>query len=263
MTQPAPRPGSIEAYHAVRGLPGRCIIMPDVDDLVDLLGDDLMDAAMQTAQAGRPFHLALSGGTTPRILFRRLIIDPRYRLFPWDRTHLWLVDERCVDFNDERSNFRMIRETLVQHVPIDPAQVHPMPVGDGEADLLYEAELDRVLGPAGRLDYTMLGMGPDAHTASLFPHSPALDERDQRVVFNTGPAVTPPRPRLTLTFPCINASRTIAVLVTGASKRPAIQRVAQAQTPDTAELPITGVTPAHPDGQLLWYLDEASVRGDD
>jgi 6-phosphogluconolactonase len=234
-------------------------VLADVDDLVDQLADDLLTRASQTVQHDRPFHMALSGGSTPQVLYQRMIIDPRYRLFPWDRTQVWLIDERCVDVDDEQSNFRMIHELLLQHVPIDPSHVHPMPATDRQGDRAYEAELEEALGEGGRLDFALLGMGADGHTASLFPRSPALAERRRRVVFNSGDAVAPPRPRMTMTYPTINAARTIAILVIGEAKRPAIQRAALVRR-DIERLPITGIDPNHDDGELIWYLDEAAVR---
>ncbi len=259
MTRSREQSVSPRAYEAVRTLKGRCVILSDVDELIDRLADAMMIRAVETRRRERPFHLALSGGSTPRTLYRRLIIDPAYRFFPWQRTHVWLVDERCVDVDDEQSNFRMIREMLLQHVPIEPAHVHPMPVHERDGDRTYEAELYAALGEGGRLDFALLGMGADGHTASLFPESPALHETRRRIAFNSGDAVAPPRPRMTMTFPLINASRAIAILVTGESKRPALQRIALAQR-DVQRLPVTGVEPNHDDGELTWYLDEAAVQ---
>ncbi|MDX1565669.1 MAG: 6-phosphogluconolactonase, partial [Phycisphaeraceae bacterium] len=126
--------GKFEAYQATRGLRGKRVIVPDVEDLVDELAGAIFAAATQrTAQAGA-FHLALSGGRSPEVLFRRLMLDPRYRLLPWDRTHLWLVDDRCVPADDPRSNSTMIREFIVDHVTMEPDQFHPMPVMEPDGD---------------------------------------------------------------------------------------------------------------------------------
>src|SRR5690606_40064 len=141
------------------------------------------------------FHLALSGGSTPEPFYMRLVTDPRYRAIPWEQTHLWIVDERRVPERDDRSNFKMIREALADHVPLRSRQRHPMPVLEADPAARYEAELRRVVDPDARvprLDFVVLGMGDDAHTASLFPHSPALEETQKLVAVNAGEYVTPP-----------------------------------------------------------------------
>jgi 6-phosphogluconolactonase len=217
-------------------------------------------------------------------LYRRLMIDPRYRDLPWTRTHLWIVDERRVDFDDERSNFKLISELIGDHSGIPANQVHPIYAMADDADEQYERALRETLGwrePGhDRLDFVLLGMGDDGHTASLFPHSPALpphsptatphansgaagadaDEGDDRLVLiNTGPTVTPPD-RVTMTYRLINASRFVAVMVTGAGKRPMVERIAAAAAGRGAdsyeEVPILGVRPVG--GELRWYLDHAA-----
>jgi len=211
--------------------------------------------------AGRKgeFHLALSGGSTPEPLYTRLLIDPDARVMPWDRTHLWLVDERRVPASDARSNFRMIRETIVEHTPVRRRHVHRVPVEAPAPAEAYEAELRRVFGQPEappRLDFVLLGMGADGHTASLFPGSPALGERQRLVAENAGPAVTAP-PRVTMTYPLLNEARILAVLVTGARKRAMLEAVtgaAAAGTADPARMPITGIAPTR--GRLDWFIDE-------
>ena len=212
-------------------------------------------------------------------LYQRLMIDPNFREFPWNRTHLWIVDERRVPFDDDRSNYKMISEIIGDHSGIPPEQVHPMFATADDADVRYEATLREVLGwrekGHDRLDFVLLGMGSDAHTASLFPRSPALMDsldaiRNHRpgespplVRINAGPAVTPPD-RVTMMLPLINASRFIGVLVTGKSKQAPLKRIvdgAKMGGPErlaiAEELPILGVKPLG--GELRWYLDyEAS-----
>jgi 6-phosphogluconolactonase len=104
-----------------------------------------------------------------------------------------------------------------------------------------------------------MGMGPDGHTASLFPHTPALDESHRWVRFNDGPTVMAPRPRMTLTYPVLCATRILAVHITGSAKRTALLAAAQAPS-DFHNYPISGLQPG-PDGQLVWYLDRAAVDG--
>jgi 6-phosphogluconolactonase len=258
---PSPRAA---AYLATQGLRGERVIAPDVDKLIDLVAHDLMAYATQRVSAAGEFHLALSGGSTPQALYQRLMIDPRYRLLPWPMTHLWIVDERCVPVSDERSNYKMIRELIVDHAGVVDAHVHPMPVSEHDGDALYERELRRGLAAAGgRLDYVLLGMGGDGHTASLFPATPALDETERWVVFNDGESVAAPRPRMTMTYPLINAARRIALLVTGQSKHAMIRQVTVATGSPTApkNLPVTGIAPSEPDGKMTWFLDHAAALG--
>lgn len=246
----------------VPALPGRVVTGIDADDVHGALGADLLLQATNCVRAHGDFHLALSGGSTPLPFYRCLMVDPRFRQLPWERTHLWIVDERCVPPDDERCNFLHIRETIVEHVDIPPQQVHPVDAHLPGAAAAYDRALRETLAwrePGhDRLDFVLLGMGDDGHTASLFPHSPALAEPDALIVANDGPAVTPP-PRVTMTYRLLNASRFVAVLVLGARKHAALERVAKAGPEDADRLPIRGITPTG--GELRWYLDRAACTG--
>ncbi len=248
-------------------LPGKVMLRATADDAIDALAADILLQAMQCVRSFSDFHIALSGGGTPLPLYRRLMYDTAYRQLPWDRSHMWVVDERRVPFDDERSNFRQLDDLIAQHSGIPTSNVHPMPALEPDADKRYEAELLRVLGRRDkgqdRLDFVVLGMGNDAHTASLFPHSPALfpaaDASTKLVRINSGPRVTPPD-RVTMTFDLLNASRFVAILVLGTSKRDTIARVSKAYQENAAsgnfpveELPILGIRPHA--GELRWYLD--------
>jgi 6-phosphogluconolactonase len=240
-------------------LPGTVLVRETVDELLDAAGADLFVQAKNCVRAFGDFHLALSGGSTPEPLYKRLMYDPGLRELPWKRTHLWVVDERRVPPENEKSNFKMIRETIVEQSDIPAEQVHPIRAMSETADLDYEEELRENLGwrekGHDRLDYVLLGMGDDGHTASLFPYSPALlDPGERLVLMNSGPTVTPPD-RVTMTLRLLNASRFIGVLVTGERKRAAIARVAAGEG-SAEELPIRGVRPLA--GELRWYLDRAA-----
>lgn len=242
-------------------LPGELVWRGSADETLDTLAGEMMLHAMSCVRAFGSFHMALSGGSTPMPLYRRLMIGPEYRDFPWSHTHLWIVDERRVPFEDERSNFGTIREVLVEHSGIPARQVHPMDGVHEDADVRYEAELVRELAARGqgkdRLDFVLLGMGSDGHTASLFPGSPALSETRRLVRFNDGERVTPPA-RITMTFSLINSARFIAVLVTGRGKRETLRRVA-AREGGVDALPILGVAPLA--GSLRWYVDGEAWEG--
>lgn len=236
-------------------LPGEVVIAESADEVIDRLAADLVQHAEGCVREFGDFHLALSGGSTPEPLYQRLMFDPDFRRLPWRRTHLWVVDERCVPLADARSNFRMIAETIVDHADIPPEQVHPMLASQPEADSAYERQIRETLAwrekGQDRLDFVLLGMGVDGHTASLFPGSEALREAERLVRLNHAPTAEPPE-RMTMTYPLINAARFVAALVTGAGKARTIQRVCDPAV-SADEIPIKGVNPLQ--GELRWYID--------
>ncbi|MFN3166178.1 MAG: 6-phosphogluconolactonase [Phycisphaeraceae bacterium] len=249
-------------------LPGHVHTAPDAEQLFDDLGSALLGSAQRAIQERGVFHMALSGGGTPEPFYIRLVTDPKFRMFLWPQTHVWIVDERCVPEDHDKSNIKMIREAMIDHVPIKRSAVHPMPVMEPNPAQVYEEELSAAfnglkLPAVPRLDFILLGMGGDAHTASLFPASPALDVTDRWIVGNDGERVVPP-PRLTMTYPLINHGREVVVLLTGAGKHATLKKIEQQLTdagPDVYEMPITGINPAANDGELTWYLDKAAATG--
>jgi 6-phosphogluconolactonase len=204
--------------------------------------------------------VALAGGSTPRRLYRCLADAALARRIPWDRVRVYFGDERSVPWDHPDSNFRMARESLLDHVPIPPAQVHPMdarPAHLWQGVAAYARALGRHLPPdaAGypRLDLVLLGMGPDGHTASLFPGTCAL--HDDRPVA----ALYVPRLRtwrMTLTFPTLAAAHRIAFLVAGADKAEAVARVLGGAGDEPA-LPAARVAPRS--GHLEWHLDAGAA----
>ena len=258
----APPPIPLEADRfTAPSLPGQVVLREDIEELGNTLGAELFLHANNCVRSFGDFHLALSGGSTPLPFYERLMVDPMFRSFPWPRTHLWIVDERRVPFTDDRSNFRHIEECLVHHSDIPKENVHPMQAMRADADLEYEAELREALAwrekGQDRLDFALLGLGTDGHTASLFPHSPALAERERLVKINAGPKVTPPD-RVTMTFPLLNATRFVAFLATGAGKRDMIARIAR-RIDRVEDIPALGIAPIG--GVLKWFIDhEACPR---
>ena len=248
-------------------LPGKTHILANRDEVFEHLAQTLMQCATEAIEQRGVFHLALSGGSTPQPFYQMLVIDPRWRALPWADTHLWLVDERRVPETDEKSNFKMIRESLIDHVTLSPRQVHAMPVMQNDPAELYESQLAEAFGlsqismdTVPRLDFMLLGMGDDAHTASIFPKSAGVEVHDRWVFVNAGEHVTPPD-RVTLTYPVINAARHIAVLLCGKGKAQTLQAVSDqliSAGPDPTHMPITGVQP-HADATLAWYLDQAAT----
>jgi 6-phosphogluconolactonase len=212
-------------------------------------------ATAAVEQRGR-FFLVLAGGTTPRGAYALLAQAPWRQYVPWNDVHVFWGDERCVPPDHEASNYRMAYESLLSRVPIPAMNVHRM---RGEAPpedeaQRYEKVLRDTLGPGGRLDLTLLGAGPDGHTASLFPNSATLHEMARWVVPTAGP---PPYPkRLSLTYPILNASRSVLVLATGSEKAPVIERL-RATVVDSDSAPIAGIRPV--DSRVVWLVDREAL----
>lgn len=222
-----------------------------------------VDAVRQALAARGVFHVALSGGSTPRELFRRVAEQPDLD-YAWHRTHVYWVDERAVPLTDPRSNYALAVEELLEAVPLSPEQIHPMEADDPDLEAAarrYEKTLTagipepQPLPPA--LDLVWLGLGTDGHTASLFPRSPVLGVRDRWVAAVENPSVQPPR-RLTLTVPVLNAARRVVFLVTGADKAEAVAGVLEGEH-DPERRPAQLVQP--PPGRLVFLLDERAASG--
>ncbi len=181
--------------------------------------------AASLAAASARFGLCLSGGTTPKRVYELLAAANFSSAIDWQKVHLFWGDERFVPPDHHDSNFRMAREALIDRVPIPAAQIHPIPTScqsPEEAAASYEAVLQEYYGakrfdPARPLfDLTLLGLGEDGHTASLFPSTKALGERDAWVTSISGARL---EPRISLTYPAIESSREILFIVSGANKR--------------------------------------------
>jgi 6-phosphogluconolactonase len=215
----------------------------------------------QEARASGRFTVALSGGSTPRA-FHALLAAPPYRdQVDWSIAQFYWGDERCVAPDDPESNFRMARETLLDKVPIHEAQIHRIhsELDDPEAAAaLYQSEIRQEFaladGELPRFDLIFLGMGPDGHTASLFPQSAALAARDRLVVANYVPKLS--TWRITMTAPVLNAAATVAFLVAGADKADAVSAVLDGP-PDSEQYPSQLVSPTS--GEALWIVDDAAA----
>jgi len=223
--------------------------------LVHAAADTVVETLRAALEARDRASFVLTGGSTPVPLYRLLAAEYRHAL-DWSRVDVFFGDERHVHDAHEHSNYRMARETLLDGLPLSPDRIYPMPTsGTPEADAQsYEQTLRDYFGdepPA--FDLLLLGMGADGHVASLFPDSPALDETERWVVAAESPASSPIRDRITLTFPAINAARTVLFLVAGASKHDALAAVHR--TPDDAP-PAERV---EAQDRLLWFVDEAAA----
>jgi 6-phosphogluconolactonase len=165
--------------------------------------------------------LAISGGTTPWQALGALAGED----VPWERVHLFQVDERVAPSGDPERNYSHMKEALIDRIPIPPANVHPMPVEEGDLDAgarRYEAILRGIAGTPPVLDLVQLGLGEDGHTASLFPGDPALQVLDADVALS---GLHDGRKRMTLTFPAIDRARCILWMVTGSGKVAALARL--------------------------------------
>ncbi len=207
-------------------------------------------------RSGR-FTIALSGGHTPSGLYSILASDYRDRI-KWDAVHFFFGDERYVPHTDNLSNFKMAKLSLLDVVPVPRVNVHAIPTMLADADVSakkYEEELRKTFaGGTQTFDLLLLGMGKEGHTASLFPRSPALDEKDRWVL----PVVVPivPPERITLTYDALNRSRATFLLVAGEDKAETVGKVL-GRDADYHTFPVKGIHPMS--GKLVWYLDAAAA----
>jgi 6-phosphogluconolactonase len=241
-----------------------------MDELVRTAATGIVDAARGAVAARGEFTIALSGGSTPRLLYELLATPAISSDLPWQDVHVFWGDERHVPPDHPESNYRMAREALLDHVPIPEKNVHRMLAelpNASTAALAYVDELRRsfgledradVAGPGAlpRFDLILLGMGEDGHTASLFPQSPALRENKALVVAN--PVEKLATTRITVTYPVINNAARVWFLVAGGSKAQILKDVLEGEyQPDV--LPSQAVNPI--DGELVFLLDSTAAAG--
>jgi 6-phosphogluconolactonase len=224
-----------------------------VDRTYDLVVAALSDAIKDRGQA----TIALSGGSTPKPLYEKLASAD----LPWDQVHLFWGDERYVPADHADSNYRMACLAWIDRVPLPPENVHRMDTSAQDpatAAQQHESILRQFFAlddPAAfpALDVILLGMGDDAHTASLFPETAALQVCDQWITVGN----KDDQPRLTFTVPLINSAHTVIFMVAGASKQPALRQVFAAQANPNL-YPSRFIAPA---GNLWWLLDQAAGEG--
>lgn len=230
-------------------------VLPDPTAAAGAVAEWLMERALAV---GGKAALCLAGGNTPRTVYQMLADKPFRDRFPWDRVHWFFGDERVVSAESARSNYHMVREALFDRVPIPPENIHPVPTDSGDAEKAaraYETALkqfygsDRLAANRALFAATLLGVGDNGHTASLFPGSPVLEERKRWAVGLSDPSV--PEPRVTLTIPTLESSGEVAFLVTGAEKRTIVAQLAHDE-----KLPASRI---HPAGRLRWFLDRAAA----
>jgi 6-phosphogluconolactonase len=225
-------------------------VLPTPAALAEAAADRIVALARNAIRRRGRFVVALSGGSTPRLVYPLLASPPRIGRVDWSRVVFFWGDERGVPPDHPESNFGAARRMLLDHLPaVRPAAVHRMPADAADRDQAaarYAAAIGRAIGD-GRFDLVWLGMGPDGHTASLFPGASTLAERRRLVAWATAPASAPVPDRMTFTLPLINAARAVLFVVAGPDKAGAVRSVRRG----SRELPAARVRAR----STLWLLD--------
>jgi 6-phosphogluconolactonase len=232
------------------------------DELAGAAARVVKECAREAVDRRRVFRIALAGGRTPAALYTRLADQADRAALPWAATDVFWSDERHVPPDHPESNYRMAFELLLSRVSADPARVHRVIAEDADTERAaadYERTTRRVFGSASAdwpaFDLILLGLGVDGHTASLFPGSTALDERERLVVAPFIPSLN--AFRITMTLPLINHAARVMFLVAGADKAAAVA-AALDPPPDATPPPAARVRPI--DGELIWMLDREAAR---
>jgi 6-phosphogluconolactonase len=229
-------------------------------DLFQAAADEVIrDGKEAIAQRGQ-FTIALSGGSTPRSLYTLIAANAKDSL-PWDKVFFFWGDERHVPPTSTESNYRMSDESLLSKVPVPATNIFRVPTENPDASAVADA-YDKTVReffhtPAGefpRFDLILLGVGPDGHTASLFPETAALQEKSRLVVANRVEKMN--TDRITFTLPLINAARTVAFLVSGGDKASVLHEVLEGKGP-AEKYPSKLIQPK--DGKLIWFVDRAAA----
>jgi 6-phosphogluconolactonase len=228
----------------------------DLDALSRAAADDFIDL-VKASLSGRDgtFNVALSGGSTPKKLFDVLSLERGRAAVPWERVELWWGDERSVPPEHPDSNYGMTKQHLIDPLGLDPAKIHRLegerPAIQAAAD--YERAMVGALGAPPIFDLVWLGMGPDGHTASLFPNSPGVHDKTSYVIANAvdSPLTKGPTTRLTITFPVIDAARHVRFLVGGADKADTLAQVQKGPNERYPSSLVAGV-------DTVWLIDEAA-----
>jgi 6-phosphogluconolactonase len=233
---------------------GRIEILADPLALAHHVAEWMTQAALA---ADGSFRVSLSGGSTPKTLYGLLASDEFRSRFPWQRVSWYWGDERFVPYDHPESNFRMTREAMLAKAPVPPGNIHPIPTDGSPEDAArrYELTLKQAYGGASLdphrplFDVTLLGLGPDGHTASLLPGEPVLSERKRWVA-----AVAHGRPevRITLTYPALESSRRVAFLVAGEEKAAIFAAIRKGDS----RVPAAQIRPV---GELFWFVDQPAA----
>ena len=235
---------------------GRLLVTADAISLFEAAAELVVQSAAEAVAARGRFTIGLSGGSTPKALYALLAAQPWRDRIDWPKTHFFWSDERWVPPTDKQSNSRMVHETLLSKVSVPAENIHRIETGSGEPQesaAKYEQEIRKIVGERPQIDLNLLGLGTNGHTASLFPHQPALKVRDRLVVADYIDEVK--MSRITFTVSLINESRTILFLVSGNEKAPVLREVLGGPQ-NTEQLPAQLIRAK--DGKLIWLADAAA-----
>jgi len=237
-------------------------IVADAVELASEAADEFVRLAQAAVRQKNLFTVALSGGSTPKILYSLLANEEPWRSnLPWERIHFFWGDERHVPPSDPDSNYRMTYEAMLSKAPVPASNVHRIKGEEPDAQTAaaeYEQELRSFFHLQSkeypRFDLILLGMGPDGHTASLFPGTDALKEHEQLVVANWVEKFN--AYRITLTLPVLNNAANVIFLVSGAEKAEVLRAILKGDS-DTKQFPAQLIRPVR--GKLLWLIDETAA----
>lgn len=235
---------------------GSLVVCGNSDEVAAKVADLFIDTARTAIAERDAFRVALSGGNTPRNAYALLARAPRLDAVAWPKVFIYFGDERCVPPNDPESNYRMAEESFLRAVPIPSGNVHRIrcEADPGHAANEYSSLVRHDLGDPPHFDLVLLGMGPDGHTASLFPgQDPTIDSSDLvRAIYAESQRMW----RVTITPKVINAARVVAFAVEGTTKADALAAVYQGPT-DCIRYPAQIVDPK--DGKLVWIVDRLAA----
>jgi 6-phosphogluconolactonase len=237
-------------------------IFRDCDALANALAVHVAKVALEAVAAGGRFMIALSGGSAMLLLAEGIRSGATGTPVDWSAWHIFWADERCVPNDSADSNSTSARQALLAQVPIPAAQIHAVdstlrpPESAREYELRMAKIFRQLAGEWPRFDLILLGVGPDGHTASLFPGNPAVSETERWVAPVFG-APKPPPERVTLTLPVINRARQICFVATGADKAPVLARILRAGDSSKVQVPAARVRLS--DGAIHWFIDQAAA----
>jgi 6-phosphogluconolactonase len=239
-------------------LPGSVHVLPTSNDLFQAAAEEFVARAQAAVREHGKFTVALSGGSTPRGMFS-LLASGGIPGIPWDKICFFWGDERHVPPDHADSNYRMANESMLSKVPVRPVNVFRIPAEGSDANSVantYEQTIQKFFGlrpgQFPRFDLILLGLGPDGHTASLFPGTEALQETKRIFVANWVAKMNDFR--FTLTYPAINRAANVNFLVSGPDKASTLKQVLENKS---AGLPSQAIQPAN--GKLVWFVDRAAA----
>jgi len=235
-------------------------ILTTPQELFEVAAEEVVRAATEAVAQRGQFTIALSGGSTPKNLFNLLATNAR-SVFPWDRTYFFWSDERHVPPTDPESNYRMAEEIMLSKIPVNAGNVFRIAAENPDAAAVaeaYEQTLRKFFqlqpGQVPVFDLILLGVGPDGHTASLFPNTAGLQEKTHLVIANWVDKLK--ANRLTMTLPVLNSAREMAFLASGTDKAQVLRTVLEEDAPPE-QYPAKLVRPSN--GRLIWFVDRAAA----